>query len=105
MNQLIYLDEFIEDEKQLNKNIEISDIKINLGKAIKKSVNDSLYIKSQKTKLYLLENIPKISQYISQKNMFQILENVNLNSKNNKENVDKIFEIIMNNKLYNYFED
>ena len=105
LNQLIYLDEFIEDEKQLNKNIEISDIKINLGKAIKKSVNDSLYIKSQKTKLYLLENIPKISQYISQKDMFQILENVNLNSKNNKENVDKIFEIIMNNKLYNYFED
>ena len=89
----------------MNKNIEIRDIKINLGIAIKKSVNDSLYIKSQKTKLYLLENIPKISQYISQKEMFQILENVNLNSKNNKENVDKIFEIIMNNKLYNYFED
>ena len=95
LNQLIYLDEFIEDEKQLNKNIEISDIKINLGIAIKNSVNDSLYIKSQKTKLYLLENITKISQYISQKDMFQILENVNLNSKNNKENIDKIFEIII----------
>ena len=106
LDQLIYLNEFIEEEEKvyIANNKELNAIKNNLGIAVRSTINGINRTKFKEYDIYLLEIMPKINQYLNEEDRFSLFQNTKLNS-NEKEIAEKIFDIIIKNKLFIYFDN
>ena len=105
LEQLIYLNEFIEDEKLIiNYNNMIDYRQGCLVEAIKSTVNIYIHSNIKNYNLYLLEIIPKINKYLSERDLFNILNNIKLNGKD-EENAKNVLDLIVKNKIFKYFYD
>ena len=108
LDKLINLIEFIEDEKDINKEKgkNLSHEESNLRKAIISTIK--IYINNAKVKqsLYYLEMIPKLKiyfSYFSEDDKFLILENAKIGI-GEDENLEEKLKLIISNQLYKYFE-